>query len=178
MLRVEPYSSFSYASPTIYSSEALTQFRGSSVVQGLQRVQGFQCITNPQRIAYLASRLLFRGPYSLVRMLQRIAQPFVYQPLVPCLPRIYQPFVLASYLLLQLLLSYLQPLTSLYISSYLLSSRVDLHRIQRQFTYCLRFNCSFLAKPFTIALLTTQRIGRLLTYIILISILQLNSTLL
>ena len=142
MLGVEPYSSFSYASPTIYSlealtqfrgrsSEALAQFRGSSVVQGLQRVQGFQRITNLQRTAYLASCLQLRGPYSLV--LQRIAQPFVYQPLVPCLPCIYQPFVLASYLFLQLPLSYLQPLTSVYISSYLLSSRVDLHRIQRQF---------------------------------------------
>ena len=40
MLGVEPYSSFSYASLTNYSLKALTQFRGFSVVQGLQRSLG------------------------------------------------------------------------------------------------------------------------------------------
>ena len=35
ILRVKPYSNFSYALPTVYSSEVLVQFKGSSVVQRL-----------------------------------------------------------------------------------------------------------------------------------------------
>ena len=140
MLRVKPYSSFSYASPTIYSSEALVQFKGlqrslGALVQfrGSNEFKGSSVLLTlsvqpTQPLAYSLGALILQYIYFSAQLSPLFTSPqsLVYlvftSPLYQLATFFYSFFLATS-----------KPLTSLYISSYLLSSKVNLYRIQRQF---------------------------------------------